>query len=125
MPEGFEDIFNSIIQGWIESRFMISWGTVGFTIRVREARKYKSILESYPGNISIFTDSWAKKKDLPLEICREFQERVRHIEEANRLIMEDRVYLYYKRISIEEYSLLMSELDKTVREIIEHYSTIE
>jgi len=104
---------------------MISWGTVGFTIRVREARKYKSILESYPGNISIFTDSWAKKKDLPLEICREFQERVRHIEEANRLIMEDRVYLYYKRISIEEYSLLMSELDKTVREIIEHYSTIE
>ena len=122
MPEGFSEVFQNIIEGWRSEGFIISWGTVGFTIRVHDNEKMKSILEAYPNSISIFTNLWARKKDLPINICRDFQEKTRKIWEANRLYQEGKVYLYYDRIPHDEYNYMMSEIDKTVRTLIEFYS---
>ncbi len=34
---------------------------------------------------------------------------------------ENRVYLYYKRIELDEFCFILSEIDKTVRKIIDFY----
>ncbi len=122
MPDGYSEAFQNVLEGWRSNGFIISWGTVGFTIRVQDNEKMKSILEAYPNSISIFTNLWARKKDLPIHICRDFQEKTRKIWEANRLYQERKVYLYYDRIPLDEYNYMMSEIDKTVRTLIEFYS---
>jgi len=122
MPEGFSDIFLPIYEDWIDRGYTISWGTVGFTVRHNFRGKMKTILEIYPSNMSIFTDKWRKKKNLPPDICKSFRSAVRNIGAINRIISENRVYLYYKDISIGEYSKTLSEIDKTLREIIDYYT---
>lgn len=97
---------------------MISWGTVGFTLRCKHGGKLKTILEAYPSYMSIFTDKWRRKKNLPPEICAKFQNAVKKIGAANRIISENRVYLYYKDVTIGEYTQLLSEIDRTTRQII-------
>jgi len=118
MPRGFSDIFLPIYESWVRSKFVISWGTVGFTLRCKHGGKLKTILEAYPSYMSIFTEKWCRKKNLPTEICTKFQTAVKKIGAANRIISENRVYLYFRDVTIGEYGQLLSEIDNTARQII-------
>lgn len=71
--------------------------------------------------MSVFTDKWCKKKNLSKEICIAFQNSVRNIPVLDRIIGENRVYINYKDLSIDEYSKLLSETDKTIERIITFY----
>jgi len=124
MPEDFSEVFNSYLKEWNNRGYFIQWGTVGFTIRVKVNGRWKSLLETYPSNISIFTDKWAKKKGLPVEICKEFQRSVSDIPAVSRIIVANRVYVYYDKGSIntDEFVKLMSEIDCTLQKLIEYYS---
>ena len=122
MPEGFSDIFVPVYEDWVNEGYLISWGTVGFTIRYNLQGKMKTILEIYPSYMSIFTDKWCRKKNLPPEICKNFQNEVKNISGINRIISENRVYIYYKDISIGEYSKMLSQISETVKEIFDYYT---
>jgi len=121
MPEGFSDIFLPIYEDWRKRRYFVSWGTIGFTLRYNVRGKLKTLIEIYPTYMSVFTDKWCKKKNLPQEICKAFQNSVRNIPVLDRIIGENRVYINYKDISIDEYSKILFETDKTLAEIITFY----
>ena len=121
MPEDFSDIFLPVYEDWRKKGYFISWGTIGFTIRHNLRGKMKTLIEIYPTYMSVFTDKWCKKKNLPKEICKAFQNSVRNIPVLDRIIGENRVYINYKDISIDEYSKILSETDKTLEKIITLY----
>lgn len=121
MPEGFSDIFLPVFEEWRKKKYFISWGTIGFTLRVNVKGKMKTLIEIYPTYMSIFTDKWCKKKNLPLEICKSFQHSMRNIPSVDRRIMENRVYINYKDISLDEYGKLISECDKTLSDLLDFY----
>ena len=109
----------------LELSSIFHWGNVGFTVRIKHNNRWKSLIEAYPTCTNIFTDKWARKKSLPIEICKKFQRNVSDIPAANRIIIANRVYLYYRKgeMNLGEFNKLMKEIDTTLQELIKHFNT--
>jgi len=124
MPEGFSDIFRPVFERWVDNDFHISWGTVGFTIRANYRGKLKTLLEVGPYYYSFYSKKWEKSRKLPSEICEKFRNRVKRNPLGSRMLNENRSYIYFKDTTIEDFTFILNELDKTVRELIQYYESI-
>lgn len=122
MPEGFADIFLPILTDWEKRGHTISWGTVGFTVRTLHNNRLKTLLEIAPYYSCIYSEKFEKSRRLPTEICQRFRNRVKRNLTIRQLLSEDRSYVYYKGLSLEDYSLLLREFDTTVKELNDYYS---
>ena len=122
MPEGFADILLPILEGWERRGYTISWGTVGFTVRTLHNNRLKTLLELAPYYSSIYSEKFEKSRKLPTEICKKFRNRVKRNLTFRPLLIEDRSYIYYKDLSLEDYSFLLREFDTTVTELNDYYT---
>lgn len=123
LPEGFSDIILPYIEEWERGDYIFYWGTQGFSVRCIDKGKPKTIFDFYPTSMSLLTNKRCQTNKLPKEVCKNFQNSVRNIPAANRIISENRVYLYYKDINIGEFSKLLLETDKALKKISEIYKT--
>ena len=123
MPEGFADLFVPIFEGWVENGFYISWGTVGFSLRTNYKDRLKTVLELAPHYISLYSKKWEKSRVLPTQICEEFRERVARNAFTKQALTENRSYIYYKDMSKDDFGFILSESDKTARELIQFFQS--
>lgn len=121
LPDGFSDVLLPYIEDWERKGYIFYWGTTGFSVRCLQKGKPKTILDFYPTSMNLLTDRRCESGKLPKEICKNFQNSVRNIPAANRIISENRVYLYYKDIAIGEFSKLLFETDKALNKIAEFF----
>jgi len=123
MPEGFADLFLPIFEGWKENGFYISWGTVGFSLRINYKDRLKTVLELAPHYISLYSKKWEKSRVLPTQICEEFRERVARNAFTKQALTENRSYIWYKDMSKDDFGFILSESDKTARELIQFFQS--
>lgn len=123
MPGGFADLFLPIFERWVKNGFYISWGTVGFSLRINYKDRLKTVLELAPHYISLYSKKWEKSRVLPPQICEEFRERVARNAIAKRALTENRSYIYYKDMSKDDFGFILSESDKTAREVIQFFQS--
>jgi hypothetical protein len=121
MPEGFVEVFKPYYEQWFEAGYNIQWATVGFTIRLNDKGRMRTLVEVSTEYMSLFTDKWAKSRGLPLEICRKFQSKIRKIGATDRIIAGGRVYLYYKDISAAEFHNILNEVNNTLIELVGYF----
>lgn len=122
MPSNFAEVFKPIYDQWIKRNYTISWGTVGFVIRVLNKGKQKTIFEIYPTNTCVFTKKLERRMTLPMDICERFRDRIKKNMKLYGMISGDRSYLYYRDLTSDEYAFLLDELDKTLVELHQYYS---
>lgn len=121
MLEGFADIFLPFFERWEKEDYTIVWGTVGLSIRVLQDNRLKTILEIAPHYSSIYSKKWENSRKLPSHICEEFRQRVIKNPVIRRMLNEKRSYIYYKDLTLEDFSYLLNETNKTMTEMSLHY----
>ena len=121
MPEGFADIFQPVFEGWVEGGFTIIWGTVGLTLKADYEGRLKTVLEIAPNYICLYSRKWEKSRELTTHICEKYRIRVAKNEFATRSLNENRSYVTYKDMSLEDFGFILNESDDTARELIQFY----
>ena len=67
LPSNIADMFRLYIDSWIKEGYIIFWGIVGFTLRIKWKGKLRTIFEAYPDNAGILTEKNRKKHDIPID----------------------------------------------------------
>ena len=121
MPSDFADKLLPYIEDWAKKGFIFYWGTQGFSLRLLFQGKPKTIFDMYPTSLSVLSNKRCKSGNLPEQVCARYQDSVKDIPAINRCISENRVYVYYKDISVDEFGKLLSVMDKVLSELVELY----
>jgi hypothetical protein len=125
MPDGFRDIFIPYYEDWIEKRYPIIPGTKGMTIRFSVEGKKKTIFEIYPSSTIIYSKKLETKRDLPHKPCQNYRDNIKKSNKIDNLVSQNRQYVQYKDISIEDFTIHMNAVSILLDECARYYKLSE
>ena len=118
MIKEYADIFMPILEQWIKDGFSIKWGRSGLSVYFYWEKRMRSLVEFYPGQISLLTEELVRKKGLPKEPYHNYRNTIDTIPFVRQLFTQGRQYLNYERdFPLEEFRILINATDKLVREM--------
>jgi len=117
----YADIFMPILEQWIKDGFSIKWGRTSLSVYFYWKKRMRSLVEVYPGQISLLTEELVRKKRLPKEPYHNYRNTIDTIPFVRQLFTQGRQYLNYERdFPLEEFRILINATDKLVREMSDY-----
>jgi len=119
MPKDFADLFRPVFDGWGDTGYTIFWGVTGFSVSTKWRGKARSIIDFYPDNMSLITEKMVKKADFPVEPYHKYRESIGAVPVARQTLSEERRYVNYKGISLDDFKIMIDATDKMIHAVKE------
>lgn len=113
VPSDLEEVFRTYLEKWLQGPFLVYWGTVGFSLRATTKQgKYKTIIDAYPEQISIFKKDWLKDWGNPVELYKKYREKVDKVSAVLQVISSGRRYVPYSNMKVEDLVAMLEATDE-------------
>jgi hypothetical protein len=119
LPSGVRDIVKAYLQRWMTAGYTISWGKVGFSMRILWKGKPTTLFEAYPTTLTILPEKWARQYDLPADVYKRYKDKLMRSLAVGSLVAAGRKYPEYRNLSEEDVALILDSTDKLANELIE------
>ncbi len=118
LPAGLAEIFRPYLEGWLAAPFILYWGTAGFSLRYAPQGKAITIIDAQPTYISLFKKDWLSQWENPVQAYQEYLEAVNRIPEVRRVNGENRRYVRFDRLTLDDMRLLLEATNRLARELV-------
>lgn len=118
LPSNIKDNFRTYMERWIEARYTIYWGKVGFSLRIQWKGQMMTIFDAYPDSISIILpEKWARQYELPEEAYQSYRNELMKSPTLGSYIAAGRRYVSYEALTPDDVALILFSTDKFIAEL--------
>ncbi|MBI4739705.1 hypothetical protein HY772_09295, partial [Candidatus Woesearchaeota archaeon] len=118
LPKGLDEIFRPYLESWIEGPLVVSWGSVGFSLRYSRGNKLLTIIEGYPTMIAIFVERQLVDWGNPIDAYGAYYSHIERIPEVQRVHSLNRKYVYYNKLTQDETRIILETTDQLAQALV-------
>ena len=109
LPDNFRPIYENYFDRWQkEDKILISWGTVGFSLRVNNNSILKTIFDAYPEQmIALIRFKDVENLNIPKEIYEKYLEEVKKSPRAESLLNQNKKYINNNEMTPEDLQIIL------------------
>ena len=106
-----EQVYRPYLEQWLAGPYIVNWGRVGFSLRVRIGERPRTVFEGYPTQVMLVRQDAAERAQMDPDAYRDYRARLATIPEIARALVAGRTYVNTQGLTPADIRVILEASD--------------